>query len=202
MKKLIVAGAIFAATTAANAVVTLSGGTYVTFDGYDAPPVLTDVQTSGLENTVLSGGKDDQFTATFLGKEAAHKNEFWVNNTLVFNNLASAPTTYGPFTAGNPMVFSFRDAIDGEDVPNGGNPIVFASYVVFGTMDGDVFNPYTKNGEYDFVLGFNDGSVNDADYDDLVVGFNVTTVPEPETYALMLAGLGVVGFVARRRRAA
>ena len=28
----------------------------------------------------------------------------------------------------------------------------------------------------------------------------VTTVPEPETYALMLAGLGAVGFLARRRR--
>ena len=28
----------------------------------------------------------------------------------------------------------------------------------------------------------------------------VSLVPEPETYALMLAGLGVVGFVARRRR--
>jgi len=28
----------------------------------------------------------------------------------------------------------------------------------------------------------------------------VTTVPEPETYALMLAGLGVMGFVATRRR--
>ena len=25
-------------------------------------------------------------------------------------------------------------------------------------------------------------------------------IPEPQTYALMLAGLGVVGFVARRRR--
>lgn len=29
---------------------------------------------------------------------------------------------------------------------------------------------------------------------------NVTPVPEPETYALMLAGLGAIGFLARRRR--
>lgn len=29
---------------------------------------------------------------------------------------------------------------------------------------------------------------------------DVTPVPEPETYALMLAGLGVVGFLARRRK--
>jgi PEP-CTERM motif len=31
--------------------------------------------------------------------------------------------------------------------------------------------------------------------------YSITPVPEPETYALMLAGLGVMGFVARRRRA-
>jgi len=29
--------------------------------------------------------------------------------------------------------------------------------------------------------------------------FNITAVPEPETYAMLLAGLGIVGMVARRR---
>jgi hypothetical protein len=30
--------------------------------------------------------------------------------------------------------------------------------------------------------------------------YTVTAVPEPETYAMMLAGLGAIGFVAARRR--
>lgn len=35
---------------------------------------------------------------------------------------------------------------------------------------------------------------------DVAITFQVTAVPEPETYAMMLAGLGLMGFVARRRK--
>jgi hypothetical protein len=31
-------------------------------------------------------------------------------------------------------------------------------------------------------------------------GYLLTAVPEPETYAMLLAGLGLMGFVARRRK--
>jgi hypothetical protein len=47
--------------------------------------------------------------------------------------------------------------------------------------------------------------VSDYDYFQIKAGqfvYNLAAVPEPETYAMMLAGLGLVGVVARRRRLA
>ena len=41
----------------------------------------------------------------------------------------------------------------------------------------------------------------DFNYNDLAFSVtNVATVPEPETYAMLLAGLGIVGAIARRRK--
>lgn len=47
-------------------------------------------------------------------------------------------------------------------------------------------------------FGFYNNSQSNVRY----AGFEVTPVPEPETYAMLLAGLGLVGFMARRRKVA
>jgi hypothetical protein len=46
-----------------------------------------------------------------------------------------------------------------------------------------------------------DGHTDTTAYLD-AVKLNVSPVPEPETYAMMLAGLGLLGFMARRKKSA
>ena len=43
---------------------------------------------------------------------------------------------------------------------------------------------------------------NNINYSDQMISGTIAAVPEPETYALMLAGLAAVAFVGKRRRAA
>jgi fibronectin-binding autotransporter adhesin len=53
----------------------------------------------------------------------------------------------------------------------------------------------TLDGEGSFVVTYGDGQHL------LLSAYEVTAVPEPESYALMLAGLGLISLVARRRKA-
>jgi hypothetical protein len=205
MKQLLSALTLATLAASAGAQVTFAGGTDTLISGIYNPSGTTSPQTGGRLNSLLSstGGT---LTATFLGFEALDTDTFTfsiANSTL--NNktaVADVTTIFGPVAAGA-LNFTFADLFTGTAVGNGGGGGgvgMFTSYLVFGTGTGAAFVPYTKGGLYDVVLGFNDGMQVDADFDDLIVGLKVAAVPESETYALLLAGLGVVGFVARRRQ--
>jgi hypothetical protein len=202
MKAYLLAAALLATAGAASAALTPTGGSEVHFTGYDSATVSTDPQNAGLRNAQLvSDDALDELTITFLGKDAGHVNQLFFDGELAFDNLAAPLATYTTLQGAGVLDFAFKDTHGGATVPNGGNPGTFASYVVLGTFDAaGAFSPYTQGGKFDYVLGFNDSWIYDTDYNDLVIGINVTPVPEPETYAMLLAGLGIMGFVAGRRR--
>ncbi len=85
----------------------------------------------------------------------------------------------------------------GLDVWNlGYNPIVGDSFVVA------TFDQRLAGLTFSFVNphGFGSGVTFSASYHAHDVTLTVTAVPEPEQYLMLLAGLGLMGAVARRRR--
>ena len=106
----------------------------------------------------------------------------------------------GPFT--NPSFGSFTNAIVCSTppcAPSGPNPGPLA-FEVLGS--GITVGSFTNNADgwifaADVLLKDNIGNLSGLTG---TIGNGVPAIPEPETYAMMLAGLGLLGFVARRRR--
>ena len=66
---------------------------------------------------------------------------------------------------------------------------------VTGTLQLSVFNPSISGGERRYLTELDLAGLKD-------IGWDVSVVPEPETLYMLLAGLGIVGLVARRHRRA
>jgi len=203
MKKLLSALALAALATSAGAQVTYSGGTdRASFAGYNPNGIAATLAPTGGKEDALLSTTAGLLTATFLGMEALDTDTFTFSLAgATLNNKGAPNASISGLVPAGSLNFTFADLFTSTSVGNGGNPgSDFTSYAVLGTFAGAVFTPATLGGAYDLIIGFNDGLRVDADYDDMVVGLKVTPVPEPETYALLLAGLGAVGFIARRRQ--
>lgn len=204
MKKVFTAVALAALAAVAQAQVTFTDGTERTsFAGYNpngSAATLGPGTVGGREDATISTSAG-LLTATFLGFEADDTDNFafTLSSGTLSNKGALNATVFGPVPAGL-LNFTFSDLTAGTSIGNGQNLGDFTSYAVLGSFNNGVFSPFTMGNTFDLILGFNDGLRVDADYDDMVVGLKVTPVPEPETYALFLAGLGVLGFMQRRRR--
>ena len=101
-------------------------------------------------------------------------------------SVSSGVLSFGTVVGGAYSLYS----TGGDGVIGGGDDVGIGAWTFGGT------NTVSLNaGSYYYsVLG---GAVGNASY---VIASATAPVPEPETYALLGAGLGVIGFLASRRR--
>ncbi len=123
------------------------------------------------------------------------------------------PGVTAAFVGGTGGTVAFTAGAQPPSLPGGNQPtVLFVSDLAFdsgagqtrGINTGETANfAFTGAGVQDFASGLLDGGVHvrsliGGQSESLVT---VSAVPEPETYAMMLAGLGLVGAIARRRKA-
>ena len=160
--------------------------------GYPGTPFTRgDVTYSSAENLTVGAA-----TSYSIGNaQTVMSNNYWspltgsINTSTPYSLFGfDAAVTSGPVTVTiktNQNTYSFA----GLTLPNGAPNFAFLGYKTTGV--GEYFTGFridTLGG------GYLPGITNVA------VGTAVSAVPEPETYALLLAGLGLIGAVARRRK--
>jgi hypothetical protein len=143
----------------------------------------------------FTAGADGMFSLTYLGQESGYSDgvTIVVNGQTLTETSAVGSWITGPMSSGQLLDFKFF-ASGGDDVTNGGPVVGHSTFSLLGR------NVQTQYGSFEYVIGYND-AVHHDDWDDFVVGLNSVPIPEPHIYALMLAGLGVIGWAARRRLA-
>ena len=135
-----------------------------------------------------------------------------LEKTIVNNALASpwgvaiAPSSFGKF-GGDLLVGNFSFVPGVADVINAFNPVTDA---LVGSIDVDVGAGNTAGGLWSLAFGGggSDGNPNTLFFTDGINGEtdglfgSLTAVPEPSTWAMMLAGFSGLAFLAARRRRA
>ncbi len=181
--------------TAQAGMLTINDGSNMSFSGYNGEPkTVTGAQSSGSFGS-LSATTAGTFYVTYLGQESGYTNFFTLATAGSLLESDPLGKTISAEVAPGTVNFSFTDS-KGATFVNGAAQTSSLGFSIFSQ------NTSTQYGAFDYILGFNDSYKSDADYDDFVVGvkFVAAPVPEAETYSMMLAGMGLLGFVTGRRK--
>jgi hypothetical protein len=142
------------------------------------------LSNSNLEGTLfdfgsVAAGDTFQFRLDIFAPSSVAGNQIFSDRTLNPNNLQLAWSTNWAGGA-----FTYQQAFFGP-ILNGSIPTGNYTYLAFEDILGrrsDGRNPQ------------------DFDYNDYRFAFSVNVIPEPATWAMMIAGFGLVGFAMRRRK--
>ena len=172
MKRIVIGMLLFAICGVSQAdSLVINNLSNISFSGYDVQPATVFGKESKGFWGLIAATSAGVFTAPHWGDESGYLNRFQSGAGGVFLESNKWLTIISQSVGSGVVNFSFSD---------------------------------------DYLLGFNDSytgeaytGTGDADHGDSVVGIELTNmapVPEPRTYAMFLAGLGLLGLSLRHRR--
>ncbi len=138
-----------------------------------------------------------------------------VTNGAAFDALVNPPVGYKLFDFFGAPVSVYTTAASSSDITGGALTLDLSTWTVFYTGNTIAQGPGAPTSEF-AITAFDAGTGAFTAHwfapvpvafpgftgEWTVNGVAVAAVPEPETYAMLLAGLGLVGAIARRRKAA
>jgi len=199
MNKSLIAGIVFATATFGSSAVmaqTTGGGTTSTIG--NTPQVL--------DLTDGSGFFGDTFAANNNGSTFADHFTFTVNGTTGMNFDAIISSISRTADTGlDVTALSLYRVGGGTGTGGTGADTLVSSGKSLQSGAIDVWTLSSDNltaGNYYVLVGGNLVSDSAASFGGAVMMSPMAPVPEPETYGMMIAGLGVLGFLARRRKTA
>ena len=157
------------------------------------------VYTADLATITLTGKAKVKFE--FMGSESGFSDGFQAGGGAI--SVTENGTGKLPWQAANlgSLIYNGGPITDWFFKSNNGVPTAGIGHTAFGIFlpqGTQVGSQYLSSVLY---LGFDDQPNNaDDNHDDLIIRVTAMAVPEPASWAMLIAGFGLVGAAARRRR--